>query len=162
MKSPSSLPVIGVSRCLLGERVRYDGAEKGDPRIIALAGTAFEVVPLCPEVGASLPVPRPPVHLVERNARIRMIGVDRPQLDVTAAVEDWIERTLPLLHRLDGLLLKSRSPSCGVDSTPLQTDRGLALGGGLLVRRLRPSFDFLALFLLFLEGFAPAVDLLRQ
>ena len=140
--SGHSLPKIGISSCLLGHKVRYDGALKAHANIISLVNSRFQAVPLCPETGAGLPTPRPPVQLVETPHGIRMIGVNDRTLDVTDLLERWINDMLPQISALDGLILKSRSPSCGVDSTSLYTDGKEAgvTGAGLFSRRVMQQF----------------------
>ena len=84
--SPPSIEKIriGVSSCLIGERVRYDGDHKRDAFIADTLGAAFELVPVCPEVAVGMGVPRPPIRLVGDTLQPRALGVDDPGLDVTA------------------------------------------------------------------------------
>jgi len=114
-----SKPRIGVSACLLGEPVRYDGASRPHAWILGELAQRAELVPLCPETGAGLPVPRPPVQLVRLDGAIRARGVEEPERDVTDRLLAWNREAEPLLASLDALILKSRSPSCGLGSVPL-------------------------------------------
>ncbi len=135
-------PRIGVSACLLGEAVRYDGSAKPDRWILeVLAGTA-DLVPLCPEAGAGLGVPRPPVHLVRVGREVRALGVEDSALDVTGPLRAWSANMHEVLKTLDAVILKSRSPSCGVGSTPLHAPDGEPLGmaSGLFARYLSENF----------------------
>lgn len=112
---------VAVSACLTGEKVRYDGADKLLPAYTILK-TELTLLPICPEVGAGLTVPRPPVQLMQTNAGIRALGRDNQSLDVTEALQQFAETSLQQListHALCGYLWKSRSPSCGLRSTPL-------------------------------------------
>jgi len=118
----TSKPVIGVSRCLLGDAVRYDGAAKPCRIVIEQLGQQFELVAVCPEVEAGLPVPRPPVQLTGPAGRPRMTGRDDPQLDVTESLQAFCERRIPQLAGLSGFVFKSRSPSCALGSAPLYVD----------------------------------------
>lgn len=113
-------PLVAVSACLNGERVRYDGDSRHVPAATWLAASA-QLVPICPEVGAGLGVPRPPVQLVRTTAGCRALGRDDPTLDVTQPLEEFARRSSDRLRALRacGYLLKSRSPSCGFGSTPL-------------------------------------------
>jgi len=80
---PPSAPIrIGVSMCLLGERVRHDGGHKRDRYVTDTLGRFFEWVPVCPEVEAGLGTPREAIHLVERKGELRLVGV-RSQTDHT-------------------------------------------------------------------------------
>ena len=112
-------PRVAVSRCLLGEPVRYDGAAKPHPQVLHVLARCCELVGLCPELEAGLGVPRPPVQLVEDSQRLRALGRDDPGLDVSAALRGSVEHLLPVLRQCAGVVLKSRSPSCGVTSTPV-------------------------------------------
>jgi uncharacterized protein YbbK (DUF523 family) len=110
-------PLVGVSRCLLGDAVRYDGASKPDA-IIGELGELFELIAVCPEVEAGLGIPRPPVQLSGDIDSPRMTGRDDSSVDVTAAIEAWCELKLPELACLHGFIFKSRSPSCGLGTVP--------------------------------------------
>jgi uncharacterized protein YbbK (DUF523 family) len=117
---------VAISACLAGQRVRYDGADK------AFAGTAMleqalVLVPVCPEVGAGLSVPRPAVQLVSTATGPRALGRDDPTLDVTEALQDFAKTSALTLRQypaLCGYIWKSRSPSCGLGSTPLFDEKG--------------------------------------
>ena len=136
---PSSKPRIGVSACLAGEPVRYDGAHKRDDYVANTLAALFDLVPICPEVGIGMPVPRPPIHLVKTDLGIRALGVDDPTLDMTDALNDYYEEILPLLHGISGYILKSESPSCGMAHVGLydwQGDSLNAFATGIFAARL--------------------------
>lgn len=113
---------LGVSRCLLGECVRYDGESKPHRIVIERLSGIFELVPVCPEVEAGLGAPRPPVQLTASIDRPRVTGRDNAGLDVTETMRRYCEKRIPELDDLDGFILKSRSPSCGLHSTPVFID----------------------------------------
>lgn len=103
---------IGVSSCLLGEPVRYNGGHKRNSTVLELlADDRFEAVPVCPEI--NLGVPREPVQLVTVNASIRMQGVESGK-DWTPAMTRFNSQNLETLtqQNLSGFIFKSRSPSC--------------------------------------------------
>jgi uncharacterized protein YbgA (DUF1722 family)/uncharacterized protein YbbK (DUF523 family) len=104
---------IGVSSCLIGERVRYDGGDKRDGFIVDSLGAAFELVPVCPEVAIGMGVPRPPIRLVGDLQQPRALGVDDPDLDVSAPLTAFGRRMAVELDDIDAYIFKSRSPSCG-------------------------------------------------
>ena len=118
---------IAVSACLLGEPVRYDGADKRHPLILQLART-FELRPFCPEVAIGLGVPRAPVQLVKTAAGIRARGVDNPAHDVTCRLQAHARAQCEALRDCAALIFKSRSPSCGLGSTPLFDEQGKETG----------------------------------
>lgn len=127
-------PPVGISACLLGQPVRYDGDHK---RVDVLAGdlaAQFEWVPVCPEVGAGMGVPRPPVHLVGDPAAPRMVTRDGAR-DWTAEMTAFTAAELDRLAALGicGFVLKSRSPSCGLRDIP-------TAGEGLFAAAVRRRF----------------------
>jgi len=110
---------VAISSCLLGENVRYDGKHKQDPCIAQYITARVDWKPVCPEVGAGLGVPRPPVQLVGDKDRPRALGVENASLDVTDSLVDYARKMLPELQGVSGYIFKSRSPSCGLTDTPL-------------------------------------------
>lgn len=83
---------IGISSCLLGQNVRYDGGHKRDAYINGTLGQYFEFHPFCPEVEIGLGVPRPSLHLVKGNHELRCVGVKDATLDVTEQLRNCAER----------------------------------------------------------------------
>lgn len=142
-------PLIGISACLSGEAVRYDSGHKRQPLLLSLLSPRADLLPFCPEVAAGLGVPRPPVQLIETtSAGIRAVGVEDGSLDVTTALEGSAREFLGGgLDGLSGFILKSRSPSCGLGSTPIhdQQDRSLRLGNGVFAGKLRQAAPWLPL-----------------
>lgn len=129
---------IGVSSCLLGERVRYDGDHKRDAFIADRLGAVFEFVPVCPEVAVGMGVPRPPIRLVGDPLRPRALGIDDPGLDMTAALTAFGRRMALELEDIDAYIFKSRSPSCGMARVKVY-DGGKApraQGSGLYARQI--------------------------
>ncbi len=129
---------VGVSRCLLGERVRYDGRHKCCPGLQAeLARLHLQPVPVCPEVEAGLGVPRPPMQLVRRNGGTRLMEVEAPRADRTEVLTRAARR-LAGLENISGFILKSGSPSCGL-AVSVFDDRAQAVAWeeGLFVQCLR-------------------------
>ncbi len=132
-------PPVLVSACLLGEPVRYDGGHKRHAWLVERLLPEITMVAVCPEVGIGLGVPRPPIQLVESETGVRARGVEDPGLDVTDTLNaygrqqahDW----------LCGAILKSRSPSCGLGTTPLFDADGheTGLGSGLFAASLQAA-----------------------
>ncbi|RLA21414.1 MAG: DUF523 domain-containing protein [Gammaproteobacteria bacterium] len=135
---------IGVSGCLLGHLVRYDGRGKLHPAISQLS-SEFELIPLCPEVGAGMAVPRPSVQLVELEGSLFALGVENRELDVTRQLESYLQSQINIIKTLSGLILKARSPSCGTGSTPLFDNNGeeIGHGSGLFSRDIQKQFPAL-------------------
>lgn len=112
---------LGASACLLGRPVRYDGEHRLDPWIADRLGAFTDWAVVCPEEEAGLGVPRPPVRLVRSGPSA--VGVMEPSTgrDLTAVLDDFSERRIAALgiESLDGFVLKSRSPSCGIGGIPV-------------------------------------------
>lgn len=119
VQAGSERPLVAISSCLLGEKVRYDGKHKQDACIAQYFSARVDWKPVCPEVGAGLGVPRPPVQLVGDKDRPRALGVEDARLDVTDMLVDYAREMLPELQGVNGYIFKSRSPSCGLTDTPL-------------------------------------------
>ena len=85
--------------------VRYDGDHRAAPDLISALAAEFALEPICPEVGAGLGVPRPPVNLVRTGRGERALGVDNPELDVTTQLLAWSVTELPGLRNLSGMVL---------------------------------------------------------
>ncbi len=144
MSHDTQRPRVLVSRCLLGETVRYDGTDRRCTALAALA-TRCELLPVCPEVEAGLGVPRPPVQWVHLTDGDRLRGRDLPDLDVTVTLARFCRQFVNALPVIDGAVLKARSPSCGIGNVPLFDQKGEALRyiDGLFVQVLRERFPAL-------------------
>ena len=118
---------IGVSSCLLGERVRYDGECKRNQPVIDLLGQRFEAVPVCPEVELGMGVPREAVQLVAGDLAPYMVGIESGK-DWTQAMTDFSSQKLETLTHLSGFIFKSRSPSCGTGNVPLHHEQEKSAG----------------------------------
>lgn len=134
---------LGVSACLLGEAVRYDGRHKRNAYLVETLGRFFDVVPICPEVAIGLGVPRPPIRLVGEPESPRLVRVDDPSIDLTAPMEAFSAREVQRLGGISGFVLKARSPSCGPEGVPVQADRRRRAGSGLFARALTTAFPLL-------------------
>jgi uncharacterized protein YbbK (DUF523 family) len=106
---------VGISSCLLGNEVRYDGGHKLDELLRDAFGALVTWIPVCPEVECGLPVPREALHLVGDPANPRLVTM-RTGVDHTAGMRTWAARRLDALGRenLCGFIFKTRSPSCGL------------------------------------------------
>ncbi len=133
---------VGISACLLGEEVRFDGGHKRDSFLADVLGRFVEFVPVCPEVEAGFGTPREALHLRRVEGTIRLVTVTTDR-DVTAPMNRAIRRRVPALdaERLSGYVLKKNSPSCGLERVKIYGGTGApsASGRGMfadaLVRR---------------------------
>jgi uncharacterized protein YbbK (DUF523 family) len=109
---------IGISSCLLGNKVRYDGNHKLDRIITETLGRFFQFIPFCPEVGSGLSIPREAMNLVGDPSSPRLLTT-RTQIDLTERLISYTEATLNSIVSEDlcGFIFKSKSPSCGLFDT---------------------------------------------
>ncbi|GAB4347766.1 MAG: DUF523 and DUF1722 domain-containing protein [Gammaproteobacteria bacterium] len=106
---------LGISQCLLGDRVRFDGNHKLDRYITDTLGRHFEFVPVCPEVAIGLGVPREPIRLEGDPSSPRAVGVRDGSIDVTSPLLRYGRKMGRELEGISGYILKSKSPSCGME-----------------------------------------------
>ena len=128
----SDLPVrLGISLCLLGEPVRYDGGHKRDPFLVDVLGQHVEWVPVCPEVEAGFGTPRESMRLVDDVAEPRLITV-RSRHDHTDRMRRYAKQRLRDLQSLNlsGYVFKNNSPSCGSRRVRVYARDGRLLGTG--------------------------------
>ncbi|HEX7622800.1 MAG TPA: DUF523 domain-containing protein, partial [Anaeromyxobacteraceae bacterium] len=125
---------IGVSSCLLGQNVRYDGGHKRDDFLTGLLAEFVRFVPVCPEVELGLGTPREAIRLVREGALVRLVG-RASGADHTEPMRHLAEqRVAELAHLdLDGYVLKKDSPSCGME-------RVKVYGGAVATRDGRGAF----------------------
>ncbi len=137
---------VGVSSCLLGQNVRYDGGHKLDHFVTDVLGLYVEFIAVCPEAELGLGVPREPMHLQGDPQRPRMVTV-HTNIDHTDAMEAWARTRVLALEDEDlcGFILKSKSPSCGKERVKVYDERGLftRTGTGLFARILTDHFPLL-------------------
>jgi uncharacterized protein YbgA (DUF1722 family)/uncharacterized protein YbbK (DUF523 family) len=123
---------IGISACLLGRNVRYDGGHKHDRYITDTLGRWFEWVPVCPEVEYGLPVPREAMRLVGDPENPRLVTI-RSGIDHTDGMRAWAKNRLRELEAEDlcGFIFKSRSPSSGMAAVKVYPETGMAVKKGV-------------------------------
>lgn len=117
---------MGVSTCLLGHSVRYDGGHKRDAYLVNTLGKWFEYVPVCPEVECGLPVPREAMRLEGEVDAPRLVTI-RSSRDLTAQMCGWVKKRLRELAKenLAGFIFKSRSPSSGMERVKIYDRNGV-------------------------------------
>ncbi len=139
---------IGVSSCLLGEAVRYDGGHKLDRYLTDTLGEFFEFVPVCPEVELGLGMPREAMRLESASDGPRMVTTSSRE-DLTSAMAQFAARRLDKLaaERLSGYILKSSSPSCGLFRVKVYGRQGSPsrTGRGIFARALAERFPSMPL-----------------
>jgi uncharacterized protein YbgA (DUF1722 family)/uncharacterized protein YbbK (DUF523 family) len=137
---------VGISTCLLGEPVRFDGGHKLDQYAVGVLGRHVDWVPVCPELDLGLGVPREALRLVGDPEAPRLVTVNG-RVDHTDGMLAWARQRVGQLRRLDldGYLLKSKSPSCGMERVRVYTEAGMPSrsGPGLFARVLMDGLPLL-------------------
>jgi len=138
-------PRVGISSCLLGEKVRFDGGNKWHRIIVQIIGPQVEWVPVCPEVEVGMGTPR---------ERVNLVGLpESPAMLATGTGKNWSEemntfsrhkiQTMKTLQ-LDGFIFKKSSPSCGLKNVKVFKDSSLVqwvpFGIGLYARQFLLEF----------------------
>ncbi|ABS27205.1 DUF523 and DUF1722 domain-containing protein [Anaeromyxobacter sp. Fw109-5] len=116
---------LGVSSCLLGRNVRYDGQHKRDPFLVEVLGDFVEWVPVCPELEVGMGVPREPIRLVGPSRSPRLVA-ERSGADHTEAMRRYAEARVAELEGLElsGYVTKKDSPSCGMARVRVYPQKG--------------------------------------
>lgn len=115
---------VGISACLLGHPVRFNGAHKNAPLCSEVLSQWFDFVPICPEVEIGMGVPREPIHLVAENHQIRVKNVSNHNRDYTSRLDDLVGQKSAELSALCGYILMQKSPSCGLYEVKVHDSRG--------------------------------------
>ncbi len=137
---------VGISRCLLGEKVRYDGGHQHDRYITDTLGKFFDYVPVCPEVEYGLPIPREAMRLVGSPEAPRLVTV-KTGIDHTEGMLKWSEKKLKELEKeqLCGFIFKSKSPSSGMQGVKVYTESKIPVkkGVGIFAGRFMKYFPLM-------------------
>lgn len=123
---------LGISTCLLGERVRYDGGHKLDRFLRDTLGQYVEYVPVCPEVECGLPIPRESMHLEGDPSSPRLV-TSRTHQDLTERMVQWAKKRVVELEKenLCGFIFKSDSPSSGMERVRIYNEKGMPVKKGI-------------------------------
>lgn len=137
---------LGISRCLLGDEVRFDGGHKRDHFLTDTFGRYVEWVPVCPEVEAGLGTPREAMRLAGDPRHPKLVTI-RSGVDHTQTVETVTERRIEELEALDlsGYVFKKDSPSCGMERVRIYNHHGMPsrTGVGIFARSYIQQFPLI-------------------
>ena len=144
---PADRPIrIGISACLLGEAVRYDGGHKRDAFLTGTFSPFVEWVPVCPEVECGMGTPRESMRLVRVGKDVRLLSV-KTAIDLTGRLESYSRERVAQLEaeNLSGYVLKKDSPSCGLERVKVYDAHQVPArsGRGLFAARLVERFPHL-------------------
>ena len=130
---------VAISACLLGENCRYDGTTKEDNGVIEMFKD-YEVIPFCPEAPV-LGTPRERISVIFKNKQYKLIG-DESGNDYTQAIEEQVDLLIQKHPDLELIVLKSKSPSCGLGTTPILNEKRdiLVFDDGIAVQRLKDKY----------------------
>ncbi len=138
---------LGISSCLLGNKVRYDGQHKYDSWLVEELGPYVEYVPVCPEVECGLPVPREAMRLVGNPDNPRLL-TNKTGIDHTASMHSFCDKKIEQLKQenLCGFVFKSKSPSSGMERVKVYPENGGVSqknGIGIFAREFMNAFPLL-------------------
>ena len=124
-------PRVGISPCLLGKKVRYDGGHRHNRYITDILGKYFGWIPVCPEVEYILGIPREPMRLIGAPAMPRLVTIFTG-IDHTDGMMKWVENKLVGLEKEDlcGFIFKSKSPSSAIRGVTILSPSGVECGTG--------------------------------
>ncbi|MDC5805929.1 2-thiouracil desulfurase family protein [Vibrio europaeus] len=137
---------IGISSCVLGERVRFDSGHKLSKFVTKELTPYFEFVPVCPEVGSGMPVPRPTIRLMSNEDRISLVETKEPTKEHTQAVTDYSKSKVVELEReqLCGYIVCAKSPTCGMERVKVYKKNSAEnVGVGLYTNELMKAMPWL-------------------
>ncbi|WED42731.1 YbgA family protein [Legionella cardiaca] len=137
--------IIGISHCLLGMPVRFNGGHKKDDYITDVLAHYFDFYPICPEVESGMGVPRPALHLEGDPKYPRLVEALNPQIDHTAKLQQFCQNRIKDLQHLSGFILKNKSPSCGWKNVKIYQSAPLPpkIGQGIFANFLEKYYPFL-------------------
>jgi uncharacterized protein YbgA (DUF1722 family)/uncharacterized protein YbbK (DUF523 family) len=137
---------LGISTCLLGKNVRYDGGHKLDRFLTDTLSQYVEYVPVCPEVECGLGVPRESMHLEGNPDSPRLVTI-RTKQDMTDCMVQWAQKRVVQLEKKDlcGFIFKSDSPSSGMERIRVYNEKGIPVkkGVGIFTRIFMDHFSLL-------------------
>ncbi len=130
---------IGVSSCLAGQPVRYDGADRRDNYVCDTLAHFFDLIPYCPEMAIGLGVPRTTIQLLERDDQIHLVDCNDNRVDHSSKMKDTASAYCSgLPSAVAGYIVKARSPSCGMQTVKVFNENGQShtTGRGMFTARL--------------------------
>jgi len=122
--APADRPRVAVSACLLGMPVRHDGAHRRDHFVAERLKDLLELLPMCPEMEAGLGVPRPTIQLRRIDGALRLVRSDG-SADLSEAMQAVAQRRATEFAGIAGMILKKKSPSCGLERVPVANAEGV-------------------------------------
>lgn len=146
LSNKTSAPKVGISACLTGQEVRYNGGHCNSKLCTQTLDQYFDFTPFCPEVVAGFGIPRPTLRLAGSPEAPRLITSDNPDTDLTGQFTEQVTPHLPRFSELDGYILMKNSPSCGMERIKVYQENGSlhpTRGRGLFADMLMKQYPLL-------------------
>ncbi|CAM3868605.1 YbgA family protein [Rheinheimera salexigens] len=138
---------VGISACVLGDKVRFDGGHKASGFCTSVLSDHVDYIPVCPEVAIGMPIPRPAIRLqLDQQEQVHLVRSKDPSIDHTEQMQTFIDKKLPQLSNLSGYIVCAKSPSCGMERVRLFDANGHQLGKigvGIYTRALMQRYPWL-------------------
>lgn len=132
---------IAVSACLMGKNVRYDGGHKYIDLSKYFNSEAYQLCGICPEFEMGMGIPRKPIQIIKNENNIQLVQVDNPDVNYTDDMKQWFKNNYIHLTQFQGFILKSKSPSCGNQTTcHYSSEQVQFFSDGLFVSLLKEHF----------------------
>jgi len=137
---------VGISSCVLGERVRFDSGHKMSNFVTKELSPYFDFISVCPEVGVGMPVPRPTIRLVSNEERVELVETKNPENDHTANMLTYSANKVDELQseQLCGYIVCAKSPTCGMERVKVYSKNNATKEGiGLYTQTLMKKMPWL-------------------
>jgi uncharacterized protein YbgA (DUF1722 family)/uncharacterized protein YbbK (DUF523 family) len=137
---------VGISSCVNGASVRFDGGHKSNKFASKVLASYFTYVPICPEVGSGMSVPRPTIRLITNEERIALVDSKDASLDYTDSMIDFSQKTVDRLKETEmcGYIVCANSPSCGMERVKVYSKNSATKNGiGLYTQILMKEMPWL-------------------
>ncbi|GAB2925862.1 YbgA family protein [Rheinheimera gaetbuli] len=138
---------VGISSCLLGQKVRFDGGHKASAFCMQQLSEQVQYIAVCPEMAIGMSAPRPAIRLQRQDSnQIHLVQSNDSSIDHTQAMQEFCDSKLPQLAALSGYIVCAKSPTCGMERVRLFDENGAQLGKvgvGLYTRQLMQRYPWL-------------------
>jgi len=142
----NKLPVLAISSCLMGEKVRYDANDAYNTFVSNLPTNAIKIIPFCPECMIGLTIPRPPIQLIKDTDEIIAKNSINNDIDIASSLRSAAQKFMKNNKHVNGIIFKSKSPSCGVNTSKLFDTNGNILtrnSSGIFAQAVQDHFPYL-------------------
>ena len=121
---------VGISACVLGQKVRFDGGHKQSRFAVEELSEYFDFTPVCPEVGIGMSVPRPVIRLLDNGIDVRLVDSKDNSIDYTDKMMTFSDAKIQSFQSLCGYIVCAKSPTCGMERVKLYLENGNTVPGG--------------------------------